>query len=70
MAIAKRKREEDREKKEKIANGINKYFTAKSTSSAPKPKVQATTYSDSSLTNLYTACGDRRRRCLHGRSPR
>ncbi|KAF2712073.1 DNA polymeras-like protein alpha catalytic subunit [Pleomassaria siparia CBS 279.74] len=34
----KRKREEDREKQEKINNGISKYFSAKATTVAPKPK--------------------------------
>ena len=36
---AKRKREEDKEKEEKIKNGINKYFNAKTTAPAPKAKV-------------------------------
>ena len=36
--LAKRKREEDREKNEKITNGINKYFSAKGAPVA-KPKV-------------------------------
>jgi hypothetical protein len=38
--VAKRKREEDREKKDKINSGINKYFTAKAATSGPKPKVR------------------------------
>jgi hypothetical protein len=38
--IAKRKREEDREKEEKVNNSINKYFTAKPAAvAAPKAKV-------------------------------
>jgi DNA polymerase alpha subunit A len=37
--IAKRKREEEREKEEKINNGISKYFNAKTATKAPKPKV-------------------------------
>jgi len=37
---AKRKREEDLEKQEKIKNGINKYFTANAALAAPKPKVK------------------------------
>ncbi len=37
--LAKRKREEDREKKEKINNGINKYFNSAPVAAAPKPKV-------------------------------
>lgn len=36
---AKRKREEDQQKKEKISNGINKYFNSGAAASAPKPKV-------------------------------
>ncbi|KZF22718.1 DNA polymerase alpha subunit A [Xylona heveae TC161] len=35
---AKRKREEDRSRQEKIRNGINKYFSAGPVASAPKPK--------------------------------
>ena len=37
--IGKRKREEDKEKREKINNGISKYFSAKATTKAPIPKV-------------------------------
>jgi DNA polymerase alpha subunit A len=39
---AKRKREEDAEKQEKINNGISKYFSAKTAAKAPKPKVFGT----------------------------
>lgn len=39
---AKRKREEDKQRKEKINNGISKYFNKGSGASAPKPKVSAT----------------------------
>ncbi|GAB7339427.1 hypothetical protein MBLNU457_6059t1 [Dothideomycetes sp. NU457] len=39
---AKRKREEDLEKQEKIKNGINKYFTANAALVAPKPKAKPT----------------------------
>ena len=39
---AKRKREEDKQRKEKINNGISKYFNKGSNASAPKPKVSAT----------------------------
>jgi hypothetical protein len=39
----KRKREEEREKQEKIKNGINKYFNAKTVTAAPKPKVRLNT---------------------------
>jgi DNA polymerase alpha subunit A len=39
---AKRKREEDKEKQEKINNGISKYFGAKSAVNAPKAKVRST----------------------------
>jgi DNA polymerase alpha subunit A len=35
----KRKREEDREKKDKIESGISKYFNAGSVAAQPKPKV-------------------------------
>jgi DNA polymerase alpha subunit p180 N terminal. len=39
---AKRKREEEKQRKEKINNGISKYFNAgQATSNAPKPKVSA-----------------------------
>ena len=38
--IAKRKREEDKEKQEKINNGISKYFSGKAAAKAPKPKVK------------------------------
>lgn len=37
--IAKRKREEDKEKQEKINHGISKYFGAKNAAKAPKTKV-------------------------------
>jgi DNA polymerase alpha subunit A len=41
--VAKRKREEDAEKKAKINKGISKYFNnAQSTVAAPKPKVRIT----------------------------
>jgi hypothetical protein len=40
--IAKRKREEDKEKQEKINNGISKYFGAKNAAKAPKAKVYYT----------------------------
>jgi DNA polymerase alpha subunit A len=36
---AKRKREEDKEKQDKINNGISKYFSGKTAAKAPKPKV-------------------------------
>ncbi|KAF1813024.1 DNA polymerase alpha catalytic subunit [Eremomyces bilateralis CBS 781.70] len=39
---AKRKREEEREKKVKITNGISKYFNTKATGAAAKPKPVAT----------------------------
>ena len=39
LETAKRKREEDREKQDKINNGISKYFSAKTTTAAPKSKV-------------------------------
>jgi DNA polymerase alpha subunit A len=37
---AKRKREEQKQRKEKINNGISKYFNAGPAASAPKPKVR------------------------------
>lgn len=56
--IAKRKREEDAEKQEKINNGISKYFSAKTAAKAPKPKVinenSGRSYGRSRLTR--TAC--------------
>lgn len=36
---AKRKREEDQQRKEKASNGITKYFNSGAAPSAPKPKV-------------------------------
>ncbi|KAF2084839.1 hypothetical protein K490DRAFT_48247 [Saccharata proteae CBS 121410] len=39
---AKRKREEDRERKEKVKNGISKYFNSNPNAAAPKPKPIAT----------------------------
>jgi hypothetical protein len=36
---AKRKREEDQQKQDKINNGISKYFGAKTAAKAPKAKV-------------------------------
>ncbi|KAI9700773.1 MAG: DNA-directed DNA polymerase alpha catalytic subunit pol1 [Candelina mexicana] len=39
---AKRKREEDREKNEKMNNGINKYFNSAPVAAVPKPKPVAT----------------------------
>ena len=44
--LAKRKREEDKEKQEKIKNGISKYFNAKAAVKAPKPNVTAHIHSD------------------------
>jgi hypothetical protein len=38
--IAKRKREEDAEKQEKIKNGISRFFSAKAATAAPKVKVR------------------------------
>lgn len=46
MTIAKRKREEDKEKTERTNNSINKYFSNGPIAVAPKPKV-------SSLTRLF-----------------
>ncbi|GME25628.1 DNA-directed DNA polymerase family B pol2 [Neofusicoccum parvum] len=49
---AKRKREEDREKKEKAKNGINKYFSAQAASAAPKPKPVKTAEDEAFLADL------------------
>ncbi|KAF2500050.1 DNA polymeras-like protein alpha catalytic subunit [Lophium mytilinum] len=49
---AKRKREEDREKEEKINNGISKYFNAKTATKAPKPKPVATADDDAFMADL------------------
>jgi DNA polymerase alpha subunit A len=40
--VAKRKREEDEEKRKKIDNGISKYFSAGNAAKAPKAKVGET----------------------------
>ncbi|KAF2665566.1 DNA polymerase alpha catalytic subunit [Microthyrium microscopicum] len=49
---AKRKREEDRERKEKVNNGISKYFSAKAAAMAPKPKaVPKVTEADDAFMN-------------------
>ena len=44
MDIAKKKREEDEKKRDKIRNGISQYFNAKTTTAAPKAKVCDTRY--------------------------
>jgi len=49
---AKRKREEDEEKKQKIANGINKYFSAKAAMAPPKPKPVKTAEDDAFMNDL------------------
>ncbi|KAE9979169.1 hypothetical protein BLS_010101 [Venturia inaequalis] len=49
---AKRKREEDDEKKKKIKNGISNYFTAKATTTAPKPKPVKTADDDAFMADL------------------
>lgn len=45
VTVAKRKREEDREKTEKTNHNINKYFSNGPIASAPKPKVPTSGYS-------------------------
>ena len=40
---AKKKREEDEKKRDKIRNGISQYFNAKTTTAAPKAKVSKST---------------------------
>ncbi|PSK44014.1 hypothetical protein B9Z65_1731 [Elsinoe australis] len=49
---AKRKREDDAEKQEKIKNGINKYFSANATIAAPKQKVARTVEDDAFLADI------------------
>ncbi|KAF2747391.1 DNA polymeras-like protein alpha catalytic subunit [Sporormia fimetaria CBS 119925] len=49
---AKRKREEDKEKQEKINSGISRYFNAKATTKAPKPKPAATAADDAFMADL------------------
>lgn len=39
---AKRKREEEKQRKEKINNGISRYFSSAAAAPAPKPKVHST----------------------------
>jgi hypothetical protein len=69
---AKRKREEDREKEEKIKNGINKYFNAKTTAPAPKAKVPPNHLRLFRCMNFLTQFSARcfcRGCSIHGRSP-
>lgn len=49
---AKRKREEDRERKEKAKNGINKYFSAQAATGAPKPKPVKTAEDEAFMADL------------------
>ncbi|KAM5437793.1 DNA-directed DNA polymerase alpha catalytic subunit pol1 [Microsporum ferrugineum] len=49
---AKRKREEENQRKEKIANGINKYFTATLTKQTSKPKPVATADDEAFLADI------------------
>ncbi|KAK3679444.1 DNA-directed DNA polymerase alpha catalytic subunit pol1 [Recurvomyces mirabilis] len=49
---AKRKREEDTERQEKLNNGINKYFSANPAAAAPKAKPVRTAEDDAFLTDL------------------
>jgi DNA polymerase alpha subunit A len=46
MTAAKRKREEDDTKRDKINSGINKYFNSKVAAAAPKPKVSRRSFSN------------------------
>lgn len=59
---AKRKREEEKQRKEKITNGITKYFNTGNALAAPKPKVCILkTVDESVLTTYETArCNSRR----------
>lgn len=52
MRVAKRKREEDAEKKEKIANGISKYFNTNAAAAAPKAKPIKTAEDDAFMADL------------------
>ncbi|PWY84647.1 DNA polymerase alpha, catalytic subunit [Aspergillus sclerotioniger CBS 115572] len=49
---AKRKREEEKQRKEKINNGISKYFSGGAAPSAPKPKPVATAEDDAFMADL------------------
>ncbi|KAF5857725.1 DNA polymerase alpha catalytic subunit [Aspergillus alliaceus] len=49
---AKRKREEEKQRKEKINNGISKYFNKGATTSAPKPKPVASAEDDAFMADL------------------
>ncbi|KAK5129451.1 hypothetical protein LTR08_003244 [Meristemomyces frigidus] len=49
---AKRKREEDVERQEKLNNGINKYFSANPTAAAPKPRPARTAEDDDFMSGL------------------
>ncbi|RAK99131.1 DNA-directed DNA polymerase alpha catalytic subunit POL1 [Aspergillus ibericus CBS 121593] len=49
---AKRKREEEKQRKEKINNGISKYFSGGAAPSAPKPKPIATAEDDAFMADL------------------
>jgi hypothetical protein len=66
---AKRKREEDKEKQEKINNGISKYFGAKTAAKAPKAKVSYEADPLQALRNRLTwpACRNCCRPEFHGR---
>ncbi|KAF2424907.1 hypothetical protein EJ08DRAFT_407315 [Tothia fuscella] len=48
----KRKREEEQAKQDKVKNGISKYFAAKQTAAAPKPKPVRTAEDDAFLNDL------------------
>ncbi|GLB06643.1 DNA-directed DNA polymerase alpha catalytic subunit pol1 [Aspergillus tubingensis] len=49
---AKRKREEEKQRQEKINNGISKYFSSGAAPSAPKPKPVATAEDDAFMADL------------------
>ncbi|KAJ0417328.1 DNA polymerase family B-domain-containing protein [Aspergillus carlsbadensis] len=49
---AKRKREEEKQRKEKINNGISKYFNSGAAAAAPKPKPVATAEDDAFMADL------------------
>ena len=55
MSVAKRKREEDKEKVERANNSINKYFINGPVAVAPKPKVSFPLPHCISCTDAFTS---------------
>ena len=52
VSIAKRKREEDADRQEKLNKGINKYFSKNTATNAPKPKPVRTADDDAFMASL------------------